>query len=303
MSEATLPLVRRARGYRLYTEDGRRLLDLYLDGGAALLGHRPELLGRELKNVAGRGLLGNLPSSYPARLRRILRQALPGHSWFGIAATADDARRLLRGRVGSARSLPLQVADPLSDPKWCDAQVAWWRPLCGEQPAGGEWLAHGPPALLHRLPFAVGAGPVTVSTRQGGGRGVRRLAGCLTAVAGRCRGRPPAPAAYRTRAQCRSVRLAGHGAGLAPQRDLRDGRLSAPAARSGVCGLPGRRSTVESALSGAKHSSRYGQCGRSGAAAAVVRHPPRRPRTGSWAPWRKDGMGQSDADRRRFLGR
>ena len=168
MSEATLPLVRRARGYRLYTEDGRRLLDLYLDGGAALLGHRPELLGRELKNVAGRGLLGNLPSSYPARLRRILRQALPGHSWFGIAATADHARRLLRGRVGSARSLPLQVADPLSDPKWYDAQVAWWRPLCGEQPAGGEWLAHGPPALLHRLPFAVGAGPVTVSTRQGG---------------------------------------------------------------------------------------------------------------------------------------
>ncbi len=168
MSEAALPPVRRARGYRLYTEDGRRLLDLYLDGGAALLGHRPELVGRALKNVAGRGLLGNLPSSYPDRLRRRLRQALPGHAWFGIAATADDALGLLRGRLGGALSPPLQVADPLSDPNWRAARIAWWRPLCDEQPAGGEWFAHGPPALLHRLPFAVGAGPVTVSTREGG---------------------------------------------------------------------------------------------------------------------------------------
>ena len=166
--EAPLPPVRRARGYRLYTEDGRRLLDLYLDGGAALLGHRPELLGRALKNVAGRGLLGNLPSSYPDRLRRLLRQALPGHAWVGIAATADDALGLLRGRLGEALAPPLQVADPLSEPNWHEAQVAWWRPLCAEQPAGGAWLAHGPAALLHRLPFAVGAGPVTVSAREGG---------------------------------------------------------------------------------------------------------------------------------------
>ena len=163
-----MPPVRRARGYRLYTEDGRRLLDLYLDGGRALLGHRPELIGRALKNVAGRGLLGNLPSSYPARLRRLLRQALPGHAWFGIAATAEDALGLLRGRIGDAPESTVQVADPLSDPNWREAQIAWWRPLCDEQPAGGEWLAHAPPAMLHRLPFAVGAGPVTVSTRECG---------------------------------------------------------------------------------------------------------------------------------------
>ena len=170
MSEASLPPVRRARGYRLYTEDGRRLLDLYLDGGAALLGHRPELVGRALKNVAGRGLLGNLPSNYPERLRRLLRQALPGHAWFGVAATADAALGLLRSRLGDIPGPPFQVADPLSDPKWRKARIAWWRPLCDEQPAGGAWLAHGPAALLHRLPFAVGAGPVTVSIREGGTR-------------------------------------------------------------------------------------------------------------------------------------
>ena len=168
MTEPALPRVRRARGYRLYTEEGRRLLDLYLDGGAALLGHRPELLGRELKNVAGRGLLGNLPSSYPLRLRRTLRRALPGHAWFGIAATAEEARRLLHRQLGLAPAAALPVADPLLDARWYEAQVAWWRPLCGAQPVGGEWLTHGPAALLHRLPFAAGAGPVTVSTRHAG---------------------------------------------------------------------------------------------------------------------------------------
>ena len=164
MIEPALPRVRRARGYRLYTEDGRRLLDLYLDRGAALLGHRPELLGRELKNVLGRGLLANLPSSYAARLRRTLRLALPGHAWFGIAATPAGARRLLRRQLGLAPGQPLPVADPLLEPTWHAAPAAWWRPLCGEQPPGGEWLRHGPAALLHRLPFAAGAGPVTVST-------------------------------------------------------------------------------------------------------------------------------------------
>ena len=166
MTEPALPRVRRARGYRLYTADGRRLLDLYLDGGAALLGHRPELLGRELKNVAGRGLVGNLPSSYAARLQRALRQALPGHAWFGIAATAGGALRLLRRQLGLGPEQPLAVADPLLEPAWHAAPAAWWRPLSGAQPPAGEWLAHGPPALLHRLPFAAGAGPVTVSTRR-----------------------------------------------------------------------------------------------------------------------------------------
>ena len=182
MSEPALPWVRRARGYRLYTEDGRRLLDLYLDGGAALLGHRPELLGRELKNVVGRGLIGNLPSSYVARLLRTLRQALPGHAWFGIAATAGAACRLLRRQLGGVPSLPLEVADPLVDSAWSGAQVAWWRPLCGEQPAGGTWLQQGPAALLHRLPFAAGAGPVTVSTRHCGAAALPVAAG--TAPAG-----------------------------------------------------------------------------------------------------------------------
>ena len=166
MSDVQLPVVRRAREFHLYTHDGRRLLDLYLDGGAAMLGHRPPSLGRELKNVLERGLTANLPSVHGARLVRGLRAELPGHRWFGIAAGADAAWRLLRARVAGLPASPRQAADPLYDPDWRQAPAAWWRPLCGQQPPGGGWLEQGPAALLHRLPFRIGAGPVTVSTRE-----------------------------------------------------------------------------------------------------------------------------------------
>ena len=169
MSGVALPMVGRARAFHLYTVDGRRLLDLYLDGGAALLGHRPERLGRELSSVMARGLIGNLPSVHGARLMRVLRRLLPGHRWFGIAASADDAWRLLRARVAGLPATPADAADPLRDPGWREAPVAWWRPLCEQQPLGGAWLEQGPAALLHRLPFRIGAGPVTVSTRDPGG--------------------------------------------------------------------------------------------------------------------------------------
>ena len=168
MNDVAVPLIRRARDYHLYTVDGRRLLDLCLDGGAALLGHRPERLGRELKDPMARGLIGNLPSVHAGRLTRVLRRLLPEHRWFGVAASADAAWRLLRGRVAGLPATPAEAADPLRDPHWREAPVAWWRPLCDQQPLGGTWLADGPAALLHRLPFRIGAGPVTVSTRHPG---------------------------------------------------------------------------------------------------------------------------------------
>lgn len=178
--DVALPVVRRARDVHLYTADGRRLLDLYLDGGGALLGHRPASLGRALKNVLERGLVGNLPGVEGARLIRALRRLLPEHRWFGIAASADDAWRLLRGRVDSLPATLAEVADPLLDHDWREAPVAWWRPLCEQQPLGGAWLERGPAALLHRLPFRIGAGPVTVSTRAPGGGAGQHEAGSVS---------------------------------------------------------------------------------------------------------------------------
>ena len=172
-----LPAVRRARDFHLYAADGRRLLDLYLDDGAALLGHRPEGLGRELKSVLDRGLIGNLPSIHAARLVRVLHRLLPGHRWFGIAASAGAAWRLLQARISGLPASPVAAADPLRDPDWRQAAVAWWRPLCEQQPLDGAWSAAAPAALLHRLPFGIGAGPVTVSTRHPGASGAPEAVG------------------------------------------------------------------------------------------------------------------------------
>lgn len=52
---------RRARGPRLYLPDGRRLLDLWLDGGRAVLGHKCEGILLAYKNAAERGLTASWP--------------------------------------------------------------------------------------------------------------------------------------------------------------------------------------------------------------------------------------------------
>lgn len=73
-----LPPVSRARGCRLYTRQGGRYLDMYLDGGAALLGHRPEGLNRIFKAASSRGLWAPLPSRSRHQLEKaVLRTIAP----------------------------------------------------------------------------------------------------------------------------------------------------------------------------------------------------------------------------------
>jgi hypothetical protein len=67
-----MPLIKRARGFRLYTQNGAWLTDLWQCGGAAVLGHKPAHVVRELKNTAECGLLAPLPSIYEKRLLKVL---------------------------------------------------------------------------------------------------------------------------------------------------------------------------------------------------------------------------------------
>ena len=73
-----LPKIRRARGYRVYDSSGIRYLDFYLDGGRAILGHRPRGYSQALKNILGKGLSSRYPSVYEGRLRKILGKMFPG---------------------------------------------------------------------------------------------------------------------------------------------------------------------------------------------------------------------------------
>jgi hypothetical protein len=157
-----IPPVRRARGYRLYDYQGRRYLDLWQGGGRVLLGHRSLHLTHLLKNVLSRGLLADLPSLYGSRLERALAGLLPDFPQVRIASCLPAALALASRYLG--RELRMEeIRDPALDPAGGNpaAEVAWWRPLVGWEPAAAEL----PRVLLPVLPFAASGAPVAVCFR------------------------------------------------------------------------------------------------------------------------------------------
>jgi len=107
-----MPTVLRARDFRLYTKDGRRLVDLWQNGGAAILGHTPPSLLREIKNTASRGLYAPFPHFLEARYRAALSRILPDRDFRLYAApppqlytlVADHTAALWRPFVDTAVS-------------------------------------------------------------------------------------------------------------------------------------------------------------------------------------------------------
>ena len=81
-----IPAVLRARGFRLYLSNDKRLVDLWQNGSAAVLGHTPPNLLRELKNSASRGLYAPFPHFTEGRYLKALCKLLPGHSFRLYAA-------------------------------------------------------------------------------------------------------------------------------------------------------------------------------------------------------------------------
>ena len=72
MSYDALHSVRRCRDYHLYTADGKRYLDMYLNGGRALLGHKPAGLSLILKTEIQKGLMAEVPTAFSRRLEKAL---------------------------------------------------------------------------------------------------------------------------------------------------------------------------------------------------------------------------------------
>jgi len=160
-----LPRIRRARGYRLYDERGRRYLDLWQNGGRSLLGHRPARQTTLLKDVLSKGLAADLPSVYTRRLERALAALLPGYAQVRVVASQEAALRLAGLYLGRELSAA-EVTDPAladaprsapSAPGAPRAEVALWRP-------GLEAVAGSPPAavLLPVLPFGLAGAPAAV---------------------------------------------------------------------------------------------------------------------------------------------
>jgi len=101
-----VPPVLRARDFRLYTKGGRRLVDLWQNGGAAILGHTPPAMLRELKNTASRGLYAPFPHFLEDRYAKALSRIFPGRVFRFYAAPPPELEILManssaNGNTGS----------------------------------------------------------------------------------------------------------------------------------------------------------------------------------------------------------
>ena len=76
-----VPGVLRARDFHLYLEGGKRLTDLWRQGGRALLGHKRPRVVNELKNAAERGLFSALPHPLEKRFLKALAGFFPGRAF------------------------------------------------------------------------------------------------------------------------------------------------------------------------------------------------------------------------------
>ena len=96
MYQIQIPNILRARGFRLYLADSgkhtgqARLVDLWLNGGAAVLGHTPPNLLRELKNAVNRGLYAPYPHFTESRFLKALSKLFPQRSFRLYAAPPQE---------------------------------------------------------------------------------------------------------------------------------------------------------------------------------------------------------------------
>jgi hypothetical protein len=119
-----LPPVVRARDFRLYTQDGHRLVDLWQNNGAAVLGHTHTGMLRALKNTAERGLYAPLPHSQERRFHKALAALLPGMSF-----------RLYRGDTALFRALGAEgFPDPARGEALPPSMPLLWRPFLDSAP-------------------------------------------------------------------------------------------------------------------------------------------------------------------------
>ncbi|MCL2007142.1 MAG: hypothetical protein FWG77_03565 [Treponema sp.] len=135
-----LPNVLRARESHLYLEGGKRLVDLYLDGGRAVLGHKPPMVLRDLKNAAERGLNTGFPHPTERRFLKGLQEIFP-----------DKTFRIYKDK--STLAMALEQAGIKEGP-------AIWRPFTEENSEEGL-PAVRPPVILPILPCPLGP-PVLV---------------------------------------------------------------------------------------------------------------------------------------------
>jgi len=146
----SLPRVLRARDFHLYTEGGKRLVDLWLDGGKAVLGHKPPRVLLELKNAAERGLFTPLPHPLERRLTKALAVFFPDHSFRFYNDTLSMLQAINNYLPNECAFLKAETIHDPAFPGSNDRKTiaALWRPFVEPTPNA--------PILIPVLPWPLG---------------------------------------------------------------------------------------------------------------------------------------------------
>ena len=148
-----IPKVLRARDFHLYLENGKRLTDLWLDGGRAVLGHKPPRVMLELKNAAERGLFSPLPHPIERRLLKALEALFPGRTFRLYTDSGSLCHALAQAGMPLDAILP-DPAYPEGGVADNGARVSLWRPFIELPSAVSEPDAM--PILIPVLPWPLG---------------------------------------------------------------------------------------------------------------------------------------------------
>ena len=116
-----LPEISRARGYRLYCNNGKRIIDFYQDSGKAVLGHRVSGTSLSMKQAVDKGVFFSCRTRYDIRLKNAVK-AFAGDSVFFSVFT--DYRTLF---AGLGREEPCFFPVPENP----SADTVFWHPFSG----------------------------------------------------------------------------------------------------------------------------------------------------------------------------
>jgi len=160
-----LPRVLRARDFHLYTEGGKRLVDLWLQGGRAVLGHKPPRVLLELKNAAERGLFSPFPHPLEKRLTKALAVFFPDRSFRFYNDPFSMYKALERASIEKAslgEGAPLNCS-AIPDPVFPSSNsekvtVTLWRPFVEPVPKA--------PVLIPVLPWPLGPAVLALDKSQ-----------------------------------------------------------------------------------------------------------------------------------------
>jgi hypothetical protein len=167
-----LPSIRRARGYRLYDRAGRRYLDLFQDGGGAILGHRGASVLTGMKNALAQGLAAGLPSVWESRLESAINRMFPAYRSVRLYSSRKRAIEAASRFLGR-RLDPTDVADPALDPPADpSAGAAVWRPFLPKAPETEGSAGPRAAVLLPVLPFSISGSPAPACFLEAAPEGV-----------------------------------------------------------------------------------------------------------------------------------